>query len=65
VLKQPFYHRMEVLFTGTKDVSQEANTPEFKAKLEDFLQKNLGSIVKGSVTFDAPVDAELGAPGEL
>ncbi len=64
--KQPFYHRMDVLFTATVDLSEEANSPEFLAKLESFLRRNLGTvIVKGSVTLDGVVDAEPGDPADL
>jgi len=63
--KQPFYHKMEVLFTATSDVSTEANSPEFLKKLEGFLKRNLGPVVKGSVTLDTPVDAEAGDPHDL
>ena|SRR5277367_283850 len=64
--KQPFYHRMEVLFTATKDVSAIANTFEFRASLAVFLQDQLGKTVRTeSVTFDAPVDAEPGDPNDL
>lgn len=50
---------MEVLFTAFGDVSEEANTEEFKRDLEKFLQDRLGTIVKGSVTFDNDVNAEV------
>lgn len=60
--RQPFYHHMSVLFTATEDVSDVANGAEFRASLERFLKKNLGPVVKGSVEFDAPVDAEPGDP---
>lgn len=63
--KQPFYHRMEVLFTATEDVATTANTPEFKEKLAGFLKRNLGPVLKDSVTFDAPCDAEPGDPTDL
>lgn len=63
--KQPFYHRMTILFTGTEDVSEAANSLEFADKLARFLKDNLGSIVKNSVQFDGPVDAEPGDPADL
>ena len=60
---QPFYHRMEVLFTATEDVSEMANTSKFRAELAAFLRSHLsGSIVADSVSFDALVDAEPGEP---
>jgi hypothetical protein len=65
-MAQPFYHRMEVLFTATADLSDRANTPEFKRKLAAFLKEHLGSEVKAqSVGFDGPVDAEPGDPQDL
>jgi hypothetical protein len=65
--KQPFYHRMEVLFTATEDVSAEMNEPTFIKALEAFLKKQLGGsvIVKDSVQFDTPVNAEPGDPADL
>jgi hypothetical protein len=62
--KQPFYHSMTVIFTGTEDYSDVAKTPEFLEKLERFLKKNLGPVVKGSVEMDS-VDAEPGDPSDL
>jgi hypothetical protein len=64
--KQPFYHRMEVLFTATEDVSEIANTPTFRAALERFLKRQLGScVVTDSVQLDGPVNAEAGDPADL
>jgi len=63
--KQPFYHRIEVLFTATEDVSDKANTPEFKEKLAGFLKRNLGPVLKDSVEFDGTVNAEPGDPSDL
>lgn len=63
--KQPFYHRMEVLFTATEDTSEVANSPEFKSKLADFLARNLTGVLRHSVTYDGPVDAEPGDPSDL
>ena len=62
---QPFYHRIDILFTATEDVSELANSAVFKTKLERFLKRNLGDIVKGSVELDAPVTAEPGDPADL
>lgn len=63
--KQPFYHRLEVLFTATEDVSDKANSEEFKEKLANFLKRNLGPVLKDSVEFDGPVNAEPGDPSDL
>lgn len=63
--KQPFYHRMEVLFTAVEDTSDRANSPKFKEKLAAFLKRNLGPVIKASVDFDAPVVAEPGDPADL
>jgi hypothetical protein len=63
--KQPFYHVMPVLFTATEDVSDKANTDEFKEKLANFLKRNLGPVLKDSVEFDGPVNAEPGDPSDL
>jgi hypothetical protein len=65
--KQPFYHRMEVLFTATGDLSDEMNhSPTFKASLTRFLKETLGnSVVRSSVMFDGPVTAEPGDPADL
>lgn len=64
--KQPFYHHMSVLFTATEDVSDLANNTEFQEKLAKFLKRNLkGGIIKESVEFDAPVNAEPGDPSDL
>jgi len=63
--KQPFYHRMEVLFTATADVAETANSHEFKEKLAGFLKRHLGPVLKDSVEFDSPVDAEPGDPADL
>ncbi len=57
---------MEILFTATEDLSAETNSPTFQATLADFLKKTLGpSIIRTSVTYDAPVDAEPGDPHDL
>ena len=63
--KQPFYHRMEILFTATEDVSAAANDRAFQTKLAAFLKKELGPVIKESVMYDAPVDAEPGDPAAL
>lgn len=64
--KQPFYHRMDVLFTCTEDVSEKANDPEFLAALKLFLRKRFGkALLVDSVEFDAPIDAEPGDPHDL
>jgi hypothetical protein len=63
--KQPFYHRMEVLFTATEDTSEQANSVEFKEKLANFLKRSLGPVIRTSVEFDAPVTAEPGDPADL
>jgi len=65
VARQPFYHRMEVLFTATEDLSEAANERAFMRTLEEFLRRELGPVVRGSVSFDAPVDAEPGDPSKL
>jgi hypothetical protein len=61
---QPFYHRMEILFTAKEDVSEYANSSEFKRNLADFLKKHLRAI-KHTVNYDSPVDAEPGDPADL
>jgi hypothetical protein len=64
--KQPFYHKMNVLFTATADVSDVANSPEFLVALEKFLKRQFKKdLVKGSVEFDGPADAEPGDPADL
>ena len=64
-MPQPFYHEMTVLFTSTQDVSAEAKAPEFLAKLDRFLRRNLSAIVKDSVEIDGPVEVEPGDPHDL
>jgi hypothetical protein len=64
-MKQPFYHRMEVLFTATGDVSAIANTEWFRVRLANFLHRNLKKVIKSSVVLDDPVDAEAGDPRDL
>jgi hypothetical protein len=56
---------MCVIFTATADVSAKAARPEFRAKLEALLKRELGSLVKDSVEFDGPVTAEPGDPHDL
>jgi hypothetical protein len=63
--KQPFYHRMEVLFTATEDLSEEMNTKKFKRALAQFFRSTLGKSLRGSVEYDAPVSAEPGDPHDL
>lgn len=65
--KQPFYHRMEVLFTATEDVSSTVNSPEFMEKLAGFLKRNLpgAGVIKESVEHDGLCDAEAGDPADL
>lgn len=63
--KQPFYHRMEVLFTATEDLSEEMNTSKFKRRLAQFLKNEFETVRVSSVTYDAPVDAEPGDPVDL
>ena len=64
--KQPFYHRLEVLFTATADLSEKANERAFLDKLEAFLKRELGrQVVARSVMLDAPCDAEPGDPYDL
>ena len=64
--RQLFYHRMEILFTATEDVSDIANNTEFQTKLAGFLKRNLkGGIIEESVEFDAPVNTEPGDPTDL
>lgn len=64
--KQPFYHRMEILFTATEDVSDLTKDPKFMEKLAGFLKRNLkGGIIKESVELDAPCNAEPGDPADL
>lgn len=63
--KQPFYHRFSVLFTATSDLSALADD-DFKKKLEGFLRRTLGtSLVKGTIEFDEPLNAEPGDPSDL
>lgn len=62
--KQPFYHQLSVLFTGTADVSNMANSEEFKVKLAGFLKKNLGALAD-SVELDGLCTAEPGDPADL
>jgi len=65
--KQPFYHHMEILFTATEDASSAVNSPKFTEKLANFLKRNLpgAGVIKESVEFDAPCDAEAGDPVDL
>ena len=65
--KQPFHHVMNILFTATEDLSEEMNEPSFREALEKFLKKQTGGrvIVKDSVQFDIPVNAEPGDPADL
>ncbi len=57
---------MEALFTGTDDYSEEANSDDFRSKLEGFLRRNVGrSLLAGSTELTAPVDAEPGDPADL
>jgi hypothetical protein len=63
--KQPFHHRMEVLFTATEDLSEEMNDPKFKRALAQFLKNMFGTIRISSVTYDAPVNVEPGDPHDL
>ena len=63
--KQPFYHRMEVLFTATEDLSEEMNTAKFKRALAQFLKNSFNTVKANSVTYDGPVDAEPGDPTDL
>jgi len=57
---------MEVLFTATEDLSAEMNTPTFRVMLADFLKETLGpSVIRTSVAYDAPADAEPGDPHDL
>jgi hypothetical protein len=63
--KQPFYHRMEVLFTATEDLSSEMNTSGFKKALARFLKRECDAVKASTVTYDAPVDAEPGDPSDL
>jgi hypothetical protein len=58
---------MNVLFTATEDLSEEMNEPTFREALEAFLKKHVGGrvIVKESVQFDTPVNAEPGDPADL
>jgi hypothetical protein len=63
--KQPFYHRMEILFTATEDLSDEMNAPKFQKVLAQFLKENFVTVRMNSVTYDAPVDAEPGDPSDL
>lgn len=64
--KQPFYHRMEILFTATSDVADVANSEEFLQKLARFLKRNLrGGLLPETVQIDGLVDAEAGDPADL
>lgn len=64
--KQPFYHRVEILFTATSDLSDVANDPKFVAQLKTFLKMSLGREVIGrTVELDSPVTAEPGDPSDL
>lgn len=59
-------YQMLVLFTGTDDYSEDANTPEFRTKLEGFLKRNVSAgLLKGSLAFQCPVDSEAGDPADL
>lgn len=42
--KQPFYHRMEVLFTATEDLSAEMNSPFFQMTLAKFLKDSFDAV---------------------
>lgn len=63
--KQPFYHQVSVLFTGTEDLSEKINSREFQEKLANFLKRNLGPVLKDSVELDGPATAEPGDPSDL
>lgn len=64
--KQPFYHKLDVLFAATSDASDAVKSPEFLAKLEAFLKRNLpgAGVVRGLTEVDA-CDAEPGDPSDL
>lgn len=61
--KQPFYHRMDVLFTATADVS--TRSTEFQEKLTRFLRENLGSAVLEKSVEIETFDADPGDPADL
>jgi hypothetical protein len=64
--KQPFYHRLEILFTATADVSGKANSKEFRNSFTKFLRTQFGTKLIGkTVTFEVPCDAEAGDPADL
>ncbi len=62
---QPFYHRVEVLFTATEDLSVEVNDRNFKDDLAKFLRNRLGTVIRASVDYDAECTAEPGDPLDL
>lgn len=63
-MPQPWHKSVELLFTTTRDVTEEMTTPEFRQKLEGFLKRNLGAMVKGSVEVNTS-EAEPGDPRDL
>jgi hypothetical protein len=65
--KQPFYHKMDVLFTATDDLSEEASTRKFLKKLAKFLREELGTaVIANSVALDGGIcEVDPGDPHDL
>lgn len=64
--KQPFYHRLEVLFTATDDLCEVIDTQEFRDALGKFFRRSLGKdVIPTSVEFDDIPSAEPGDPADL
>jgi len=64
--KQPFYHRMDVMFTATEDLTFSMNRAKFLKELATFLQTRLSrKVLKNTVQFDGIPDAEPGDPHDL
>lgn len=64
--KQPFYHRIEILFTATQDLSYKVSCPAFEKAVERFLKRQFPrTIVTGSVQHDGAPSAEPGDPADL
>lgn len=63
--RQPFYHRLDVLFVATADVSERANSKKFLARLGRFLKAELDYVLPDRTELDAPCEAEPGDPADL
>lgn len=63
--KQPFYCRLEVIFTATEDLTEAMNSPPFRERLEDHLFKSLSKTILTDSLVVESADAEAGDPADL